>query len=150
MTGRPVVTLACCAFLLAACAENGAGEPGSGSGVTPPTPADSSAGATASQEPEVQAVVDAAVADLERRTGAGGEPIQVLLARRETFPDGALGCPKPGRSYTQALVDGYRVVLARGDHAWLYTAGPDGSPRMCTSTAWDGGTPFASPAAPTD
>lgn len=91
-------------------------------------------------EPEAQPVADAAVADLESRTGSGDEPVRVILARRETFPDGAIGCPQPGMSYTQALVEGYRVVLGRGDREWLYTAGPDGVPHLCPSGEDDGGT----------
>jgi hypothetical protein len=36
----------------------------------------------------------------------------VVLARAEqvTWRDGSLGCPEPGRSYSQALIAGFRVV----------------------------------------
>jgi hypothetical protein len=95
--------------------------------------------------PELQDVVDAAVADLEGRLPSGDEPIRVIVAREETFPNGALGCPKPDEMYTQALVDGSRVLLARGDRAWLYTAGEDGVPRLCASDDKDGGTEFVPP-----
>lgn len=94
---------------------------------------------------ELEQVVDAAVADLESRPGAGTGPVRVVLAREETFPDGAVGCPEPGRMYTQALVEGYRVVLARGERAWLYTAGEDGVPRLCPSGEKDDGREFVPP-----
>ncbi len=95
--------------------------------------------------PELEPVVEAAVADLESRPVTGSGPVTVVLARRETFPDGALGCPEPGKMYTQALVEGYRVVLARGDRAWLYTAGQDGVPGLCASGEKDGGRDFVPP-----
>lgn len=97
-------------------------------------------------EPDVALVTDAAIADLTSRRPAPGEGVvRVVLARRETFPDGALGCPKPDMVYTQALVDGYRVILARGDRSWLYTAGADGVPRLCASGEKDGGRDFVPP-----
>jgi hypothetical protein len=93
-------------------------------------------------DPDLRPVVEAATDDLTARPGTGAEEVRVVLARRETFPDGALGCPRPGMSYTQALVEGYRVILRRGDRSWLYTAGSDGVPRLCHSGEKDGGTEF--------
>ncbi|KAE8766180.1 hypothetical protein [Georgenia thermotolerans] len=98
--------------------------------------------------PEPAAVADAAVADLANRLSTGSETITVVLAQRETFPDGALGCPQPGHMYTQALVDGYRVVLGHADREWLYTADGDGVPHLCPSGEQDGGTPSGAPASP--
>lgn len=93
---------------------------------------------------DLQDVVAAARQDLGDRIGAGGE-FEVVVARRETFPNGALGCPREGEMYTQALVDGYRVVLGRDDRVWLYTAGRDGVPQLCPSEAEDGGHDFVPP-----
>ena len=53
---------------------------------------------------------DAIVADLAER-GAAGEPV-LVSAESVTWPNGALGCPQPGMSYTQAVVDGMRVVAS--------------------------------------
>lgn len=135
----------------------GCGEDGSGSGTPGTTSAPLSASPTASGaasypteggssvSPELEPVVEAAVADLESRPGTGTGPVRVVLARPETFPDGAVGCPEPGKMYTQALVEGYRVVLARGDRSWLYTAAEDGVPRLCASGEKDGGRDFVPP-----
>lgn len=44
-----------------------------------------------------------------------GQPLSevtILEAREVTWSSGAIGCPKPGLSYTQALVDGFLVVLS--------------------------------------
>lgn len=37
--------------------------------------------------------------------------ITVAAAEHVTWPNGAAGCPRQGMSYTQALIDGYRIVL---------------------------------------
>jgi hypothetical protein len=132
-----VVAVASCAALISGCGEQGPGasEPVTSSAPSPSGPSSPPSPPTegSTVEPQLQPVVDAAIEDLESRPDTGSEPVRVVLAREETFPDGALGCPQPGMSYSQALVEGYRVVLARGDREWLYTAGPDGVPSLCES-----------------
>jgi hypothetical protein len=59
-------------------------------------------------EPRVQQAIDALVAD----EGIDRDGVELVSAERVTWPDGALGCPEPDMMYTQALVDGYRIVLA--------------------------------------
>jgi hypothetical protein len=36
-----------------------------------------------------------------------------------TWPNSALGCPKPGMMYLQVLTPGYRVRLAHGKHEYI-------------------------------
>ena len=128
--------VASCVALVAGCGEQGPGASAPASD-GPPSPSSATAASSPTEgstvDPQLQPVVDAAIADLRSRPDTGSGPVRVVLAREETFPDGALGCPQPGMSYSQALVDGYRVVLARGDREWLYTAGPDRVPRLCES-----------------
>jgi hypothetical protein len=40
-----------------------------------------------------------------------GEDAEAVVAERVTWSDGSLGCPEPDMMYTQALVEGYRIVL---------------------------------------
>ncbi len=68
-------------------------------------------------------LLDAIKADLAARQQAGVEAIQVLRAEAVVWRDGSLGCPKPGLMYTQALVDGYWVVLRLNGREWDYRAG---------------------------
>lgn len=153
---RLLAAAACAGVVLAGC--GGGGGPSPTGTTTTTTTAPSSTPTSASptpgptqgstMPPEPAAVADAAVADLANRLGGGAEAITVVLAQRETFPDGALGCPQPGHMYTQALVDGYRVVLAHGSREWLYTAGTDGVPHLCPSGEQDGGTPSGAPVTP--
>ncbi|MDY0910484.1 hypothetical protein [Microbacterium sp. CFBP9034] len=72
---------------------------------------------------------DAIVADLSRR-GVTGEP-ELVSAEAVTWPNGALGCPKPGMSYTQAMVDGTRVVVTVDGTTYDYRFGRGDAPVLC-------------------
>lgn len=52
-----------------------------------------------------------AIADLANKADADPADIEVVANDQVTWRDGSLGCPEPGMMYTQALVDGYRIVL---------------------------------------
>jgi hypothetical protein len=52
-----------------------------------------------------------AVADLADQLGVDPTSIEVIVDEQVTWRNGSLGCPEPGMVYTQALVDGYRIVL---------------------------------------
>ena len=56
-------------------------------------------------------VVQAAIDDLVERTGADRSAIEVASVDEVEWPDGSLGCPQPGMSYTQAIVNGTKIVL---------------------------------------
>lgn len=68
--------------------------------------------------------------------GLAGVPIdQVMLVSAEavTFPDGSLGCPEPGMAYTQAVVDGYRIVATAAGTTYDYRGSGPGTFRRCTN-----------------
>jgi len=48
------------------------------------------------------------------------DAIDVMSAERVTWNDGSLGCPSHGRSYTQALVPGYRVLLEHDNSEYAF------------------------------
>ncbi|MDQ7878445.1 hypothetical protein Q9R08_10705 [Microbacterium sp. QXD-8] len=73
---------------------------------------------------------DAIVADLAAR-GVTGTP-ELKSAHAVTWNNGALGCPSPGVSYTQALVDGMRVVVSVDGTTYDYRFGTSDSPKLCT------------------
>ena len=70
-------------------------------------------------EPEVQA----AVQDLATRLGVEVADIAVGPLEEVTWPDGSIGCPQPGQMYTQALVDGTRLILVVDGTDYAYHAG---------------------------
>lgn len=67
--------------------------------------------------------VTAAITDLAEHLDIAAEDVAVVSYEDVTWPDGALGCPEPGMSYTQALVPGTRLVLEAGVVGVLHPAG---------------------------
>jgi hypothetical protein len=91
---------------------------------------------TASADDESVWPVDRALLDdvLDLAATASGvdrSTLVIVTAESVTWNDGSLGCPTPGSMYTQALVDGYRVVVAAGDRRLDYRMGRGGAPRLC-------------------
>lgn len=72
-----------------------------------------------------------AIADLARATGVDPDDVQVVAYDQVTWRDGSLGCPEPGKMYTQALVDGYRIVLRADGMDVHYHGSTGGSPFRC-------------------
>ena len=109
---RPIAALTL-ALSLAACASPAA---------TPPTlPSDFPA-----------AMRDEIWADAAQRAGVDRSALQLASVQAVTWSDGALGCPAPGRLYTQALVPGWRVeVAAPGQAPLLYHASGRGGWIWC-------------------
>jgi len=69
--------------------------------------------------------------DLAQRRGDDLSSITLLAARHVTWNSGALGCPGPGTSYTQALVPGLLIVLRAGNDQFSYHAENNGTPFHC-------------------
>ncbi len=95
-------------------------------GPVSPTSATTPTG-TAADVPEARwkAIID----DLAAR-GITAVP-ELVSAENVTFSDGSLGCPQPGQSYTQALVDGMRVIVAVDGTQYDYRFGHGDVPRLC-------------------
>ena len=108
---------------LAACTSGTKAEPEDpGSGATPssgisqlvsPAPASTSSSYVVVSEPPTEQM-DAIRADLEARGVAG-----------------SVGCPQPGAQYTQALVDGWWILVKVGDTTYDYRFGDSSSPMLC-------------------
>lgn len=69
-------------------------------------------------------------ADLRTR-GVAPEAVQVISAENVTFNDGSLGCPAPGQQYTQAQVEGTRVVVEAAGTQYDYRFGTSDTPHLC-------------------
>jgi hypothetical protein len=78
-----------------------------------PVPADVIAGA----------LVQAAIDDLVERTGADRAAIEVVSVDEVDWPNGSIGCPQPGMSYTQAIVNGTKIVLRYDGFEYDYHQG---------------------------
>lgn len=84
-------------------------------------------------------ILSAILADAAERTGADAEAITVTRSEAITWNDGSLGCPEPDMSYTQALVDGYHVVLDVDGETLDYRVGSGAGFRLCDRPIEGGG-----------
>jgi hypothetical protein len=94
-----------------------------------PSPSDAAGAATPDGLPEAawRAIVD----DLSRRLGEPVVDPTVISAVAKTWNDGSLGCPQPGELYTQALVEGFQVVLEVDGEQFDYRVGAGTDVRLC-------------------
>lgn len=76
-------------------------------------------------------LLDSIKADLAQRIGVDSKSMEVVRGESVVWNDGSLGCPKPGEFYTQALVNGYWVVLKVGDVEYDYRATDRGYFFLC-------------------
>lgn len=116
----PLVALAPLVVAVAACSAGSASQPPASSG--PPGSAGSGL------PPELEAGV---VADAARRASVAADAVTIVEARAVTWSDGSLGCPEPGQFYTQALVEGYRILVQAGGRQLDYRAGRNGQFKLC-------------------
>jgi len=79
----------------------------------------------------LRAKVDQSLQDAARRTQLDAAQLSVTLAEAVTWPDGSLGCPQPGREYSQALVPGYRIQIVAAGRTLEYHASLRGTPFLC-------------------
>ena len=61
-----------------------------------------------------------ALSDLASRTGVTEGDIKVRDARSVQWSSGAIGCPKPGMNYTQAIVPGMLLLLEANGTVYHY------------------------------
>lgn len=132
-----VLALPAIAVLAMACSTGGGGSgspSGPGAASTGPSAepsAASSDGAGGAIELPPNAILQPVLADAATQGGVNPSDVVVVSAEAVQWPDGALGCPQPGMMYTQALVDGYQIVVRAGDRELDYRVGGPGSFRIC-------------------
>jgi len=68
-------------------------------------------------------IVRTAIADLRGRLNDGDAEIEVVSVDEVDWPDGSIGCPQPGMVYTQAIVNGTRIVLRHAGTDYSYHQG---------------------------
>lgn len=78
-----------------------------------------------------QEQIDFAKHDLITRLAIDPKKVSLTRAVEVTWRSGALGCPEPGTSYTQALVPGVLIVFSAGNSDYRYHARTGGQPFLC-------------------
>jgi hypothetical protein len=67
-------------------------------------------------------LIQSARKDLAQRLSIKPDQIEVVEARSVVWPNAAMGCPQPGKTYAQVLTHGFVVVLEAKDRAYRYHA----------------------------
>lgn len=65
-------------------------------------------------------IANAVIQDLSKRTGIAPGRLQVTQVSRRTWSNGCLGLARPDEICTQALVEGWRVVVSNNRRNWVY------------------------------
>lgn len=65
-------------------------------------------------------VANAVRRDASSRTGIALGKLKITESKQETWPNGCLGLAEPDQICTQALVEGWRVVVSDGQKTWVY------------------------------
>ena len=76
-------------------------------------------------------LLDKIRAELASEQSVSAGDVKVISAQAVNWPNGALGCPKPGMMYTQAIVPGYRVELEAAGRRFTYNASTRGVFKRC-------------------
>lgn len=71
------------------------------------------------------------VADAAGRAGVDADQLDVVRSQAVEWPDGSLGCPRPGEFYTQAIVAGYWVEISGPQQVYDYRLDEAGNFRLC-------------------
>ncbi|MFT6407525.1 MAG: hypothetical protein ACJAQ6_000937 [Arenicella sp.] len=72
-----------------------------------------------------------AVDDLAQRLNIKTSEIMPLSASQVTWRSGAMGCPKTGEMYTQALTSGLLIILGADGKHYRYHGSVHGMPSYC-------------------
>ncbi len=96
-----------------------------------PTPSGGSA--TLPDDLRTRPAVAAAIADTARREKVRPDQVAVAAWSQVTWNDGSLGCPKKGKSYTQALVEGELLLLQTDTGLFQYNARTGGPFAYCAT-----------------
>jgi hypothetical protein len=78
----------------------------------------------------VRAAARAALDQRLARDGVSDAPV-LAAAEAVTWPDGGLGCARPGAVVTQALVPGYRLVYTAAGRRYEVHASAAGAVTLC-------------------
>lgn len=133
-SGILVAAVLVAAVLLGAVSCGPGGDSGSGSPSTPsPEGSSSMSTSTGRPGPTGHSVRAQALSDLAERLAVPESTIEVVTEEEVTWRDGSLGCAERGMAYTQALVDGTRIVLEVDGTRYSYHSGRSAPPFLCAN-----------------
>ena len=79
----------------------------------------------------LQRILDPILKEAAAEAKVTRDELVIVRAEPVVWNDGSLGCPEPGMMYTQALVNGYWVVIDAAGQKYDFRVGSGGSFRLC-------------------
>jgi hypothetical protein len=111
---------------------NGLGSPNKSMTTPSETPAPTSTPQMSGVELQVpQGILGPIISEAAKLAKVSAEQVVIVRAESALWNDGSLGCPEPGMVYTQAVVNGYWVVIKAAGETYDFRVGPRGSFRLC-------------------
>ena len=95
---------------------------------TSPTPTEK---APRMQESVPQRILESILNEAATVANVPSEKLAIVRAEAVVWNDGSLGCPEPGMEYTQALVNGYWVVINAGGKTYDFRVDARGRFHLC-------------------
>lgn len=80
---------------------------------------------------ELTGLVTGAIDDLAEYLTVDSATIVVGTVEEVVWPNGGLGCPRPGMVYAQVLTDGLRIILVHDGTEYVYHSGGTVDPFRC-------------------
>ena len=68
---------------------------------------------------------------VSQESGLNTDQVNLVRAQKATWRDGSMGCPQPNLMYTQALVEGYWVIMIAGNEEYDFRATTNGKFLRC-------------------
>ena len=78
-----------------------------------------------------QAILEPILKEATALAKVGRDQLVLVRAESVVWNDGSLGCPEPGMMYTQALVNGYWILIEAAGRTYDFRVGSGGSFRLC-------------------
>ena len=78
-----------------------------------------------------QGILDRILKEAAALAKVSREQLVIVRAQSVVWNDGSLGCPEPGMMYTQALVNGYWVIVEAAGKKYDFRVDRGGNFRLC-------------------
>ena len=129
---RALIIAVAVALNLGVYMRSGLGSPNQSMTTPSETPAPTSTPHMSRVAPQVpEAILNSILKEAAKLANVPPQELVIVRAEAVVWSDGSLGCPEPGMQYTQALVNGYWVVIRSAEQVYDFRLSRDGSFRLC-------------------
>src|SRR6516164_2082325 len=129
---RTLIIAVAVALNLGVYMRSGLGSPKQSMTTPSETPAPTSTPHMSRVAPQVpEAILNSILKEAAKLANVPPQELVIVRAEAVVWNDGSLGCPEPGMEYTQALINGYWVVIKAAGQTYDFRVDRSGSFRLC-------------------